>query len=53
MIEVMDRMQIQKEKVSRELWLGYFNQVLRQKGFITEGDYLKTARKIYTNKKMD
>lgn len=46
-------MQVQKETVSRELWLGYFNQVLRQQGIITERDYLNMARKIRANRKVD
>ena len=53
MVEVSAMKELQKERIYRELWLGYFNQVLRQKGIITEGDYLKMTRKIRTNKKVD
>ena len=52
-VEVSVLKELQKERLSRELWLGYFNQVLRQEGIITERDFLNMARKIRANRKVD
>ena len=52
-VEVSVLTGFQKEQLARELWLDYFNQVLRQKGIITESDYLKMTRKIRTHRRLD
>lgn len=41
-------MTISKEAIIRQLWLNYFNCVLREKGIITREEHYKMARKIYT-----
>ncbi len=36
-----------REAMARQLWLNYFNCILRQRGIITQEEYQKIARKIY------
>lgn len=34
-----------REAMARQLWLNYFNCILRQRGIITQEEYQKIARK--------
>ena len=37
-----------KEILARQLWLHYFNRVLLGKGIITQEEYRKLSRQIYS-----
>ena len=48
----VDSLELQKKQMAEQLWLGYFNQTLYEKGLITESERNRMSNRIASRSRL-